>query len=414
MRKYSFLFTLLLLSASSFAQNKDFSYKFYGQVRTDLYYNSRANEETVDGLFYMYPKDKIYDTDGKDLNATANGSFYTLYTRLGVDVQGPKLGRAKTSAKVEMDFRGSGTTFSTVRLRHAYLNLDWGKPSLLLGQTWHPLYGDVAPQILNLNMGAPFQPFSRAPQIRFRYKTGDIQLTGAAIWQSQYLSQGPDGKSQKYIKESCIPEVYIGADYKGNNWLVGAGIELLSIKPRTESKVETPESTPEKNHYNTYKVNERITTLSYEAHLKYSNANWLVAAKSVLGSNLTQTSMLGGYGIKSKDAKTGKQEYASILNSSSWVNVVYGKKWKPGVFLGYIKNLGTGDSVTQLYGTGTDVDQLTTVGAELTYNVAHWKFGLEYTFSSAWYGSMDTSNGKIKDTHSISNHRVVGVAMFMF
>ena len=35
----------------------------------------------------------------KDLNATANGSFYTLYTRLGIDVQGPKLGRAKTSAK---------------------------------------------------------------------------------------------------------------------------------------------------------------------------------------------------------------------------------------------------------------------------------------------------------------------------
>ena len=149
---------------------------------------------------------RLYDTDGKDLNATANGSFYTLYTRLGVDVQGPKLGRAKTSAKVEMDFRGSGTTFSTVRLRHAYLNLDWGKPSLLLGQTWHPLYGDVAPQILNLNMGAPFQPFSRAPQIRYRYKTGDIQITGAALWQSQYLSQGPEGKSQKYIKNSSGKE----------------------------------------------------------------------------------------------------------------------------------------------------------------------------------------------------------------
>ena len=78
-------------------------------------------------------------------------------------------------------------------------------------------------------MGAPFQPFSRAPQIRFRYKAGDIQLTGAAIWQSQYLSQGPDGKSQKYIKESCIPEIYIGADYKRSNWLVGAGIEMISL-----------------------------------------------------------------------------------------------------------------------------------------------------------------------------------------
>ena len=67
------------MAVSSFAQKKDFSYKFYGQIRTDLYYNSRANEETVDGLFYMYPKDEVLDENGKDLNATANGSFYTLY-----------------------------------------------------------------------------------------------------------------------------------------------------------------------------------------------------------------------------------------------------------------------------------------------------------------------------------------------
>ena len=67
MRRYSLLFTILLLSATtSFAQLKDFSYKFYGQIRTDLFYNSRANEETVDGLFYMYPKDKVYDAAGKN------------------------------------------------------------------------------------------------------------------------------------------------------------------------------------------------------------------------------------------------------------------------------------------------------------------------------------------------------------
>ena len=101
MRKYLFLFTFLLLSAKSFAQDKDFNYKFYGQIRTDFYYNSRANEETVDGLFYMYPKDKVYDATGKDLNATANGSFYTLYT-FGNRCARSKLGRAKTSAKVEM------------------------------------------------------------------------------------------------------------------------------------------------------------------------------------------------------------------------------------------------------------------------------------------------------------------------
>ena len=132
MKKYILISLCLLTAAGSFAQNKDFKFKFYGQIRTDFYYNSRANEETVDGLFYMYPKDKVRDEDGNDLNSTPNSNFYTLYSRLGVDVAGPKLGTAKTSAKVEIDFRGTGTSYSVIRLRHAYLNLDWGKSALLL------------------------------------------------------------------------------------------------------------------------------------------------------------------------------------------------------------------------------------------------------------------------------------------
>lgn len=403
MKKYILLLLCLITVSGSFAQMKDFNFKFYGQIRTDLYYNSRANQETVDGLFYMYPKDKVRDEDGNDLNSTPNSNFYTLYSRLGVDVAGPKLGTAKTSAKIEADFRGTGNSFSVVRLRHAYLNLDWNKSALLLGQTWHPLYGEVAPQILNLSMGAPFQPFSRAPQIRYRYKNKNFQLTGAAVWQSQYLSQGPAGKSQEYIKKSCVPEIYIGADYKKGGLLAGAGIEMLSLKPRTESAEG-------------YKVDERITTLSYEAHVKYTNKNWFIGAKSVLGSNLTQASGLGGFGIKSINERTGEQKYTPIRFSSSWLNAVYGQKWKPGIFVGYAKNLGTSDALEseKLYGTGTNLDQLVTAGAELTYNVPHWKFGLEYTLSSAWYGSLNKSNGKIKDTHAVCNNRIVAVAMFMF
>ena len=123
MKKYILLSLCLMTLSSSFAQLKDFKFKFYGQIRTDFYYNSRANEETVDGLFYMYPKDELLDGNGEDLNATSNSNFYTLYSRLGLDVAGPKLGTAKTSAKVEVDFRGSGTSYSTIRLRHAYFRL---------------------------------------------------------------------------------------------------------------------------------------------------------------------------------------------------------------------------------------------------------------------------------------------------
>ena len=422
MKKYILIFLCLITVSGSFAQMKDFKFKFYGQIRTDFYYNSRANEETVDGLFYMYPKDKVRDEDGNDLNSTSNSNFYTLYSRLGVDVAGPKLGTAKTSAKVEVDFRGTGSSYSVVRLRHAYLNLDWGKSALLLGQTWHPLFGDVSPQILNLSVGAPFQPFSRAPQIRYRYSNHNFQLTGAAVWQSQYLSQGPGGKSQEYIKKSCVPEIYVGADYKKGGLLAGVGVELLSLKPRTESVIQGYEewwngNSPIKLPFtHKYKVDERITTLSYEAHVKYTNKDWFIGAKSVLGSNLTQTSGLGGFGIKSIDERTGEQKYTPIRFSSSWLNVVYGQKWKPGIFVGYAKNLGTSDELEseQLYGTGTNLAQLVTAGAELTYNVPHWKFGLEYTLSSAWYGSLNKTNGKIIDTHAVCNNRIVAVAMFMF
>lgn len=404
MKRLLFITALVSVAVSASAQKKGFEFDIYGQIRADLFYNSRANEESVDGLFYNYPKDHNYDAAGEDLNAQPNGNMYMVYSRLGINVKGPKLGNALTSAKIEFDFRGSGTTLSTVRLRHAYLNLDWGKSSLLIGQTWNPLYGDVAPQILNLNMGAPFQPFGRAPQVRYRYNANKLMLTASALWQSQYLSNGPDGKSNKYIKNSCIPEFYVGADYKTKKLLFGAGIDVISLVPRTQASVNG----------NVYKVEERVTSVSGEVHVKYTSPLWYAAAKSVLGSNLTHVSMLGGYGVKSIDGITGEQTYSPNRNTSSWVNVVYGKKWKVGVFGGYMKNLGTSDAVSAMYGTGTNVDQIASGSLELTYNVPNWKFGVEYNYTQAWYGDLNGSNGKVVNTHGVDNHRIVATALFTF
>ena len=406
------LAALAAVSSGVTAQKKDFGYKFYGQVRTDLFYNSRSNSETVDGLFYMYPNDVAPDANGEDLNAKPDGNFYTLYTRLGLDVTGPMLGKAKTSAKVEVDFRGSGTTYSLFRIRHVYFNLDWGTSALLVGQTWHPLYGDVAPEILNLNMGAPYQPFSRAPQIRYRFTQKHWMLTAAAIWQSQYLSVGPSSnqtgntgtqKHQQFIKNSCVPEFYVGADYKSQGLLVGAGVHVSSIAPRKQSEYNDA----------VYKVSERITGVSGEAHVKYTYNKLMVAAKTVLSSNLTQTSTIGGYGITSVDTRTGEQEYTPLRVSHTWLSVMYGKKWRGGIFAGYLKNLGAKDEVSGILGTGTKIDQLGTATAELTYNLPNWKFGAEYSWTGAAYGT-NNAKGRVTDTHLVKNNRIVFTALFQF
>lgn len=417
MKKHVICLAALLMgmSANGFAQKKGFSYKFYGQVRGDIYYNSRGNSETVDGMFYMYPLDKNLDPNGKDLNDNANSNFYIFYTRLGLDVAGPRLGKAQTSAKVELDFRGSGTTYSVVRLRHAYINLDWGKSSLLVGQTWNPLYGDVSPEILNLNMGAPYQPFGRAPQIRYRFEQNHLRLTAAALWQSQYTSVGPKSnrvgdvstqKSMEYLKKGCVPEFYLGLDFKDATLLAGLGAHVSSIVPRTQS-----ENTDGK----TYQVDERITGVSAEAHFKYKDKNWLIAGKTVLGTNLTQTSTVGGYGITKTDAATGEQEYAPLRTSSTWVNIAYGKTWRPALFFGYLKNLGATKEVPGgVLGTGTSLDELMTGTAELTYNVPHWKIGAEYSVCNAWYGDTFDSKHKATSSHTVTNHRLVLTVNFQF
>ena len=408
MKKLFLLLSLSLIAFNSIAEEVEskngFKLKIYGQVRADLFYNTRANVESVDGLFYSYPMDIKPDAEGNDLNDQDNSNFYLLYSRLGLDVNGPKLGSAKTSAKIEFDFRGSGTTLSLIRLRHAYFNFNWGKSSVLAGQTWHPFFGEVSPQMLNLNTGAPFQPFSRAPQVRYRFNHKGLQLTASAVWQSQFLSNGPEGKSNKYIKNSCVPEIHFGADYKTSNLIVGAGADMTSLVPRTQSTLNG----------NTYKVDERITSVSGEIHAKYTTPMWQFAAKSTLASNLTQTSMLGGYGVCDIDPITGQQSYTPTYNSSSWVNVVWGKKWKVGAFGGYMKNLGTTKEVSSLIGTGVDVDQIVCGSAEVTYNLPHWRIGLEYNYTAAWYGDLNKANGKIVNTHSVDNHRIVASATFSF
>lgn len=412
---YLLLAGLLCGAGVASAQKSGFDYKFYGQVRTDLFYNSRSNSESVDGLFYMYPKDEALDAAGNDLNAQADGNFYTMYSRVGVDVNGPEIGKGiKTSAKLEVDFRGSGTSYYMLRLRHVYFNLAWKKSSLLVGQTWHPFYGEVAPDILNLNMGAPYQPFSRAPQIRYRYNEGAFQLQLAALWQSQYLSVGPASnnvgetatqKSQRFIKNGCVPELALNLDYKANGWIAGGGIDMTSIVPRTQSNIGGK----------TYKVDERITSISAEAHVSYKNNGWLVAAKSVYGSNFTQASGVGGYGIVSFDQIDGSQEYTPVRVSSTWLNVAYGSKWRPAVMVGYLKNLGCDTPVSGVLGTGVSdgLDQLVSATAELTYNLPNWKFGVEYMLCNAFYGDL-TNEARVENTHSVMNHRFVATAIFQF
>ena len=116
--------------------------------------------------------------------------------------------------------------------------------------------------------------------------------------------------------------------------------------------------------------------------------------------------------------KRGVYSWTNVKNSTSWVDVVYGRTWKFGLFLGYMKNLGTdepllNESSTYIFGFN-NLDYVYRIAPMVCYDLKHWSFGVEYERTTAAYGKLNLKDGRVDDSHEISNNRVVAILMYYF
>ncbi len=170
-------------------------FKLYGFIRNYFSIDTRENVAGTGDLFNYLPKDNNWNqTEAEaaasgikreDLNAQATMRFLSLTTRIGIDIKDYRWGKVCFGGKIETDFY-AGLTGSTgtaqLRLRQAYMTLAWdslrisgdalARINLQLGQAWHPLAADM-PDVISLNTGAPFNPFSRTPQIKMDARLGN-------------------------------------------------------------------------------------------------------------------------------------------------------------------------------------------------------------------------------------------------
>lgn len=415
MKKLILVFVLITILIPLRAQNNDnkLKFEFYGFFRGDICYDNRISAAANEGLFFLYPLDINPDANGEDLNAQASLSLYSFNTRPGVNVSGLKIFNADATARVEADFAGFGGQYgnsSILRIRLAYMKLQWEKANLLIGQDWHPFFGPVIPGQISLNTGAPFNAFYRSPQIRFNYNFNKLAVSGSVLYQFQMTSQGPAGKSTSYQKNALIPEFAVTADYKTESLIFGAGFDVLTLKPRTQSSWNG----------RIYKVDEILHSLSYTAYIQYNYNLFSASAKTTYGQNRSDLSMLGGYGIKEINSETGEQKYTNFNSSANWLNLSYGKKYKVNFLAGYSKNLGSADALTEnsaLYGEGMTIDDLTRLAGSFTYNVPHFQLGFEYEFSRVNYGdsrTYDWKKGKYDSTHSVNSSRILAIIAYLF
>lgn len=399
---------LPLLSISAQEETPRFKLTPYGFIRNDFYYDSRQNLETAGGLFYMVPKDKNPNGIGDDLNDVSSSGFLSIATRLGVKVSGPEILGAESSARIETDFAGFGGSTTMLRIRQAWCKLSWKRVDLLTGQTWHPMFGDVVPTVQSLATGSPFQPFNRSPQVRVDYKfTPSFRTYLSALYQFQYTSAGPSGNSDIYQKNAILPELYLGFDYKKNGWIVGVGVDYLRIRPRVK----------ENSLGYDRKVSDYLNSFSANAFMQYSNDKLAIKAKTIYGQNMAHLLLMSGYGVSAKNTD-GSYDYTNLNNTTSWLNVTYGNKYQVGLFLGYSKNLGSDKNLVggeeNVFVMGfPNLDQVYRIAPQVSYNLKHWTFGVEYERTTASYGTLDL-DGKVKDTHDVTNNRIVGVMMYLF
>lgn len=414
------------------------NFKLYGFIRNYFIFDSRESVSGTGDLFYYLPKDVKMNEDGsEDLNATSSFRFLALTSRLGVDVSGYSVGNVHFGAKIEGDFysglsatstkdyfpansKGEGSKISgtaTARLRQAYATVTWkdlGKEkqnsvALKIGQAWHPMAADH-PHLFSLEVGAPFGPFSRTPLVQMDANIGkNWVVSAAAIWQMQYQSTGPVGASAIYMKYGMTPEMYAAVAYKSKGFLVRAGVDMVSIKPRVQAKVDDV----------TKKVADRKTSLLGYVYAQYSQKNFAVKAKTTFGEGGEHMNLMSGY-AKVGENSDGSWEYASMRNSSSWLSMSYGKKWQGVLFLGYVKNLGLAEAAegplakSDVYFCGngfSNINQMYRINPQIIYNIGKMNIGLGYQWTSVQYGEYenDALNAHAladKNLHWVGNHRV--------
>jgi len=403
-----FLLAALIMAGgifSSFAQkNAKIVLKPYGFIRNYVCFDTRENYASGGDQFNQIPMDQKIDiASGTDINEIASLKMLASTTRLGLNINGPEIFGAKSTAKIEADYNVYSGTTMMMRFRRAYVKLNWENSNLECGQDWHPMSGDLMPEVISLAVGSPFNPFSRTPQIRYNHQLGNnITLTGDLLYQYQYSSVGPIGSSVDYSENSMIPEIYAAIKYDNKKgFMISAAADFLSLKPL--SVVE-----------NYGKVSDHVNSLSPLVFMSYKKGLFSLRAKTMIASNTAHLLMYSGYGI-TKENNDGSNEYSPLKSSSSWITAAYGKKIKGALMVGYMKNFGADDDLIEIYTRKSikNIDNMYRISPSVSYNVENLTLGIEYERTTVAYGTLQ-SDGDVENTHNISNNRICMMIKYLF
>jgi hypothetical protein len=407
----------------------NFGISFSGFVKTDFFFDTRQTVSSREGHFLLFPAAENPDALGKDINAASSFNFLSIQTRLTGAITAPDAFGAKASGMIEADFFGNENAAfvdaNGFRLRHAWAKLKWQSSELLLGQYWHPLFiPRCFSDVISFNTGAPFQPFSRNPQLRFTYAAGAVSFMAAASAQRDFTSAGGSAP----LRNSTLPALHALVSFEHKDapakqeFLAGAGGGYTLLRPLLQTEKGTKK----------FAADETVGGIAATAFASWRTADYAIKVQGLYGENTFDLTMLGGYAVSAiTDSVSNAVSYTPLAIASLWSEfIVYCESLQFALWGGYTQNLGAKDAIlyysNKVNGSdattrGADIKSMWRLSPRIVYTSGKTSFALETEYTSAAYAAKDNSGALLRDakgvitsTAPVNNLRVLFAVILRF
>lgn len=373
-----------------------------GFVKLDAFHDSRQVVSAREGTFLLYPQpvdEQLHprSLQPHDYNDAASLNLTAFFSRLRADISAPSALGASTSGAIEVDFLGTANGLENiVRLRHAFVHLDWGAHALTAGQYWSPLFvPEVFPQTASFNLGVPIQPLAWFPQVRYTGRHGALRTIAALTMQRDGFEDIAGRHTQQ---QASLPGAHLHVDVIEGRWLAGVGSYVRTIRPELHG--------------------DRFTSGGAALYGRYTAPGWTIRAQGLYGSNMADHLMIGGY-IETERA--GIVAYRPLHTASAWTNILTtGQPIFFGVFAGVTTNRGLGsalkdgETVVHEAARGGTIDRVWRLSPQIGYQADRLRIALELEATSARYAHERTDRLRpIPNGESVTNLRTL-LTVFLF
>ncbi len=399
-------------------ENKDkVDVQFYGFIRNDIFMDTRQMIGAGETLVPLYPKDRLLDVNGADINDASKFHMLSIVSRAGVNLKGPELLGAKTSGILEGEFFGATEGgINEFRLRHAYVMLDWEKTQLGIGQYWHPFVVlEALPNVANYGTGAPVYALNRNPQVRLTHKfTNHLKLIAAVHSQRDFTP------NNEPFRNSGMPAAHLQLQYKTQTFTAGIAAQYENLKPKLSSGTPILKST------------ERVENLSFMPYSKLNTKPLQITVAGYLMQDASSFVQLGGI-VGYQTSPDAVETYKPMNTHSIWTDIQQNTKNKLsfGLFAGYVRNNGVKDPVegafATTYGVTTNWGAVSASKGGRTVNYLYkfvprmdftlskaLKFRLEYDRSTAQWADATIKGNGTENKYLANNNRFQITTLFNF